>query len=144
VNIRTYFDDFRVHDQRPKTLECWLDNGVGSKQHWVARRADKGGRLTHIKPAPFNTGVFHARLLLMQPDCVATSWKELRTVDDTVYETYAEAAKKRGLLNDHTAAQRTLVECVNTTLTTPVRARVLLLAVESRAGFFAASLQQDH
>jgi hypothetical protein len=92
-------------------LECWLDNGVGNKQHWVARRADRGVRLTHIKPAPFNTEAIHARLLLMQPDCVATSCKELRTVDDTVYETYAEAAKERGLLNDHTAAQRTLVEC---------------------------------
>jgi hypothetical protein len=92
VTIRAYFDDFNIHDQQPKRLECWLDNGVGDKRHWVARRADNRVHLTHIKPAPLSTETFHARLLFIQPDCFAMSWQELRTVDGTVHETYANAA----------------------------------------------------
>lgn len=47
--------------------------------------------LTRVQPAPFNTELFWARLLLLQPDCVATSCEDLKTVDGDFHTTFASA-----------------------------------------------------
>jgi hypothetical protein len=61
------------------------------------------------------------RLLLLQKDCFAHSWKDLRTVDDIVCDTFADATNARGLLNSQAAAILTIAESLSTYLHSPER-----------------------
>jgi hypothetical protein len=95
----------------------------------VYRRQRDGDKLVNVEPAKFGTYQWQARLLLLQPDCLARSWHEVRTVDVIEYETFADATKALGLLDNHKAAVATIAKCLSSRLHTPLRARVLFLLV---------------
>lgn len=124
MNFRTYFDKCTISKKAAQT-ESHRDN----LNNYVRRRQAHDRHLVRIEPAKFNTETFHARLLIMQFDCLATTWEELRTVDGDLCDTFAEAARKRGLLDDEHTASMVMTEALASELTTPRRARALLVMV---------------
>ena len=58
-----------------------------------------------------NTEHYHLRMLLLHTPG-ACSFEDLKKVNDEIYPTFAEAAKKRGLLRDDTEYERCLAEVV--------------------------------
>ena len=119
----TYFSLCSIGQKKPKKIPAFHD-GLGNIVYRSRHR-----RLIRVQPAPFNSEAFHARLLLLEGRSLATSWSELRTVDGEILPTYAAATQKRGLLLDHHTAELTFQDALASELTTPCRARVLLLAV---------------
>ena len=85
--------------------------------------------MTRIQLPPLNSDAFYVRLLLVDGGITATSWEELKTVDNIVYTSFSEAAKERGLLQDETTAYAVFKEALTSEWMTPTSARVLLLAV---------------
>ena len=119
----TYFSLYTIVKKKPKKKPAFLD-GLGN---FVFR--SPRSRIIRVHPAPFNSETFHARLLLLQGSCLATSWPDLQTVDGVILPTFGAAAQARGLLLDHRTAEITPQDALASELTTPCRARVLLLAV---------------
>jgi hypothetical protein len=124
VAFRSYFEEYTVTPKQLKRVTYHQD-GFGNYVHHNCG----GDKLVHVESAKFGTDQWHARLLLLQPDCFARSWKEVRTVDGIEHPTFSDATKARGLLDTHEAAVATIAETLTSHLHTPQRARVLLLLV---------------
>jgi hypothetical protein len=84
------------------------------------------------------------RLLLLQDDCYACSFEEVRTVEGKLCDTFASAASKKGLLHDEQAARLTLNEAIRHSLATPYRCRVLLVQVTDAFECNLSSLVEDY
>lgn len=121
----SYFNEYTISRTAPKREACERD-ALGN---YVYKCVGASRHLTRVAPAPFNTETFWARVLLLQPGCTATSWEALRTVGGTVHATYAAAASELGLAQDESTARLVLEDAITSSLTTPSRARVLLLQV---------------
>jgi hypothetical protein len=124
VPFRTYFEAYIVAPKPPSRCPHHLDN-YGA---FVSLRQRKA-TLVHVGTAPFNAPQWHTRLLLLQQDCLARSWREVRTVDNVVCESFSEATNALGLLDTHQAAVATIADELTSILHTPVRARVLFFMV---------------
>jgi hypothetical protein len=126
VTFRSYFEEYTITQKQPKrACVTYYQDSFGNSVHHN-RHCDK---LVHVEAAKFGTDQWHARLLLLQPDCFARSWKEVRMVDGVEHPTFSDASKARGLLDTHEAAVTTIAETLASHLHTPQRARVLLLLV---------------
>ena len=142
VDMRTYYERYSIARKAPKRRAYFAD-GAGT---FVSERAKPV--LLNIVPAKFNSKGFYARMLLMQPDSFPCSWEDLRRVNVTnedgisstkLCDSYMEAARERGLLQDHKTAVNVLAEFLTTQLTTPTRARFLFVQVRPQMHHLTAA-----
>ena len=140
VAFRDYFQRYIVTKDRPRTCECSEDaNGW-----YVHERSNPEEHLVHVKQAyKINSEQFFARLLLLQPDCFARCWEDVRTVDGTVHPDFHAAARARGLLDDHRTAVMVMGEALSSRLMTPIQVRVLYLTVRRRVPARTSSTPLD-
>lgn len=80
----------------------------------------------------------------MQADCHARSFEDVRTVDGTMYKSFAEAASAKGLLRDDHAARLTLDEAIRHSIATPYRCRVLLVQLTDAFECNLSALVEDY
>jgi hypothetical protein len=92
VTFRSYFKEYTIIPKR--ACVRYYQDRFG---HYVHHNRD-GDELVHVESAQFSTDQWHARLLLLQPDCLAPSWREVRMVDGLEHPTFSDATKARGLL----------------------------------------------
>jgi hypothetical protein len=129
ATFRSYFEEYTITQKQPKRA-CvkYYQDRFG---HYVHHNRD-GDKRVHVESSKFGTDQWHARLLLLQWDCFARSWKEVRMVDGLEHPTFSDASKARGLLDTHEAALTTIAETLASHLHTPQQARVLLLVCTDR------------
>ena len=114
------FDE--CHTTRPAYYVEQPNNQRSPRMH-VIQRTKKTAHLTrihHVRPS--HGDVYYLRCILQnQP---AQSFIDARTVGDTIFATYQEAAKEKGLFSDATESTLTLTEGV-VSLCTPRQLRIL-------------------
>jgi hypothetical protein len=87
ASFRKYFEEYMVTDTEPRRV-AHIRDAFGN---CVYRRQRGGDVLVHVASAKINTPQWHARLLLLQPDCLARSWEAVRTHLGTVHASFAGA-----------------------------------------------------
>jgi hypothetical protein len=107
VTFRSYFEEYTVTQKQPKcACVTYYQDSFGN---YVHHNYD-GDKLVDVEAAKFGINQWHSRLLLLQPDCFARSWKEVRMVDGVEHPTFSYATKAHGLLDTYEAAVTTIAE----------------------------------
>ena len=136
-----------IAKRAPKRAEFYRDYTAMVEDeaagNYVYKRADPGAHLVFVMTARMQTPQFFARLLMLQPDCRARLWEQLRTVDGDLLQTFAAAASALGLLRDHEAAERTIREYLSS-LSQPHAARARSSSWCGFAAFMSASFEYLH
>lgn len=125
-----YFSLFRLsqydarNDGRPN-FYIEKPNHVNSPRNHVILRSTTQNHIARLDSIrPTQGEVFYLRCILSQKS--ASSFVDARTIDDTLYETYQEAATVMGLFEDEDEATHAFTEAIQD-LRTPAQLRILFI-----------------
>ncbi|CAN0177300.1 unnamed protein product, partial [Laminaria digitata] len=134
----TFLDYFENYTVQPKKQHnnSEIDKDLYSN-YVYSRKAPCVCRVNFCKPDAGD--VWYLRLLLHH--IVSSGWEDIRTVDGILYDTHNEAARQRGLVQDHEEYNIAFEEAID--FSTPRELRTLLVTLII-AGAPASSLWDTH